>query len=161
MIGKEKKFVSILSRQPHAIAIIKGSEKYPDVIGVVKFYQTDSGVLVETEVDGLPYEMGNCKQRVFGFHIHEGTECTGNEMDMFAGAMAHYNPQKCQHPQHAGDMPPLFGNQEYAFSVFLTDRFSVEEVLGRTVIIHGSPDDFVTQPSGNSGEKIACGVIIQ
>lgn len=46
-----------------------------------------------------------------------------------------------------------------AFSAFLTDRFTVKEILNRTVVIHSRPDDFTTQPSGNSGEKIACGVI--
>lgn len=43
--------------------------------------------------------------------------------------------------------------------MFLTDRFKVDDVIGRTVIIHDKPDDFTTQPSGNSGEKIACGII--
>ena len=60
---------------------------------------------------------------------------------------------------HAGDLPPLFGNHGFAFAVFLTDRFSVREVLGKTVIVHLKPDDFTTQPSGSAGEKIACGEI--
>lgn len=71
----------------------------------------------------------------------------------------HYNPDNCQHLYHAGDMPPLFGVDGSAVLLFLTNRFSVEEIIGRTVIIHARPDDFMTQPSGNSGEKIACGVI--
>ena len=41
----------------------------------------------------------------------------------------------------------------------LSNRFSIEEIIGRTVIIHDAPDDFRTQPSGNAGMKIACGVI--
>ena len=56
-------------------------------------------------------------------------------------------------------MPPLFWNNGYAFQMFLTDRFTVKEIIGKTVIIHDNADDFTTQPSGNSGEKIACGVI--
>ena len=48
----------------------------------------------------------------------------------------------------------------YAFSAFLTDRFTVKEIVGRTVIMHSSPDDFTSQPSGNAGEKIACGEIV-
>lgn len=42
----------------------------------------------------------------------------------------------------------------------MTDRFTIDETIGKTVIIHAKPDDFVTQPSGNAGEKIACGVIL-
>lgn len=79
--------------------------------------------------------------------------------DPFANAMAHYDPEGCPHPYHAGDMPPLFGNNGFAFSAFITDRFSIREIIDKTVIIHSAPDDFMTQPSGNSGAKIACGVI--
>lgn len=78
----------------------------------------------------------------------------------FANALTHFNPYDRPHPYHSGDLPPLFSSGGYAVSVFLTDRFSVNEVLGRAVIVHSSPDDFTTQPSGNSGEKIACGIII-
>ncbi|MCX7614928.1 MAG: superoxide dismutase family protein, partial [Clostridiales bacterium] len=65
----------------------------------------------------------------------------------------------CNHPGHAGDLPPLFGNYGHAFMAVFTGRVSVSEIIGRTVIIHASPDDFTTQPSGNSGKKIACGQI--
>jgi len=56
---------------------------------------------------------------------------------------------------------PLFSNSGYAWSSFLTNRFTVDQIIGRTVIIHSDPDDFTTQPSGNSGKKIACGEIIK
>lgn len=56
-------------------------------------------------------------------------------------------------------MPPLFSNRGYAFQAFLTDRFTVLEILGRTVIIHDGTDDFTSQPAGNAGARIACGVI--
>jgi Cu-Zn family superoxide dismutase len=92
-------------------------------------------------------------------HIHEGGKCSGNENDPFADAGTHFNPYNCAHPEHAGDLPPLFGNKGYAWSSVLTNRFTVSDVIGRTVIIHSRPDDFTTQPAGNSGEKIACGVI--
>jgi len=77
--------------------------------------------------------------------------------DPFSDVMSHYNPNGCEHPYNDGDLPPLFGNGGYALCAFLTDRFSVNDVIGRTVIIHDQPDDFTTQPSGNSGTKIACG----
>lgn len=154
-----RSIIHILGKTPHAVARMKGGNTYPEVLAVTRFYQTNCGVLVATEAMGLPYLPGKCEHFVFGFHIHEGESCSGNEEDIFAGAKTHYNPQQCPNPRHAGDLLPLFGNEGYAFSVFLTDRFTVDEINGKTMIIHASPDDFKTQPAGNAGEKIACGII--
>lgn len=150
---------AVLSRRPDAKSEIMGSCEYSSISGLVRFYQLRQGVVVVTEVNGLPDTNEVCMSPVFGCHIHSGCCCTGNSADAFADAEAHYNPDCCEHPYHAGDMPPLFGNHGYAFSIFLTDRFCVEELLGRTVIVHLHPDDFHSQPAGNSGMKIACGVI--
>ena len=150
---------SVFCRQPEAEANIKGSKAYPNIHGMVRFYQTKAGVLVAAEIMGLPIVTEKCKSPIFAFHIHNGGSCTGNESDAFANAMMHYNPADCSHPYHAGDLPPLFGNHGYAFLVTLTDRFSVKQIIGKTVIIHDAVDDFTTQPSGNSGAKIACGEI--
>ncbi|MDO4945757.1 MAG: superoxide dismutase family protein [Ruminococcus sp.] len=159
--NNQKRFpiVSVLKRSPNAIAEIKGSKDNPQITGNVKLYQTHLGVIVYAEIKGLPEEQSICGSRIFAFHIHKGSECSGDMNDPFSNAMSHYNPDNCEHPYHAGDLPPLFSNNGYAFSIFLTDRFSVNEVIGKTVIIHDRPDDFTTQPSGNSGTKIACGVI--
>ncbi len=154
-----RNYAALLMRTPHASTELKGGAAYPNIHGTVRFYQTRNGVLIAVEVGGLPHSHGACQHPVFGFHIHEGSECMGDMHDPFSGAMSHYNPEECAHPFHAGDLPPLFGNHGYAFSVFLTERFSLSEILGRTIIIHGNPDDFTTQPSGNAGEKLACGVI--
>ncbi len=154
-----RNYAAMLMQQPHASAELKGSAAYPNIRGTVRFYRTRNGVLIAAEIGGLPHAYGICQHPVFGFHIHDGSQCEGDLHDPFSGAMAHYNPADCDHPFHAGDLPPLFGNHGYAFSVFLTDRFSLSEVIGKTVIIHGNPDDFTTQPSGNAGEKLACGVI--
>lgn len=152
-------YLSALRGRPQAIAKVEGSGICPGISGTVRFYQTNRGVLVWAEISGLPRSAPPCRKEIFGFHIHQGTDCAGNRNDPFADAMSHYNPGGCEHPCHAGDLPPLFGNNGFAFSLFLTDRFSVKEVIGRTIIIHDRPDDFTTQPSGNSGTKIACGVI--
>lgn len=152
-------FFSLITQRPNAIARISGSPDYPELDGMVKFYETDVGIVVISLVSGLPVSDNNCRQPIFAFHIHEGGTCTGNKSDYFADALTHYNPNSCPHPYHAGDMPPLFSANGLAFSAFLTDRFTVDEIIGKTVIIHDSPDDFTTQPSGNSGTKIACGVI--
>lgn len=137
-----------------ATAILKGSAAYPELMGMVRLFQTEKGVLVAAEVNGLP-EQAPCGG-VFGFHIHEGTGCGGDD---FADTKGHYNPKNCQHPYHAGDLPPLFSNQGSAWMAVLTDRFQLKEVIGRTMVIHLYPDDFMTQPGGNSGMKIACGII--
>lgn len=151
--------LSILRGRPQASASIAGSTNYPGISGTVRLYQTSAGVIVFAKASGLPQSDRPCQERVFGFHIHDGTDCGGNMDDPLADAMTHYNPGNCGHPYHAGDLPPLFGNGGFALSLFLTNRFSVDEVIGKTVIIHDHPDDFTTQPSGNSGTKIACGVI--
>ena len=150
---------AVLSRRPEAMAVIRGSDEYPEISGVVRFYQMQEGVLVVTEVSGLPQSDDACMKPVFGYHIHSGEFCTGNSEDPFADAKAHYNPDNCEHPYHAGDMPPIFVNNGYAFSIFLTNRFCTDEIIGKTVIIHLHPDDFHSQPSGDSGAKIACGEI--
>ena len=150
---------ALLRRRPQALARISGSGDYPRLSGVVRFYQTGAGVLLLAEIRGLPEGEGPCGQRIFGFHIHEGERCGGNAEDPFADAKGHYNPEGCAHPDHAGDLPPLFGNHGFALQMVLTQRFSLEEVLGKTVIIHGHPDDLTTQPAGGAGTKIACGVI--
>ncbi len=152
-------FIRVLQQSPSATAEISGSPSYPAIRGRVHFYQTKFGVLVLVQVSGLPKATAACDTRTFACHIHAGSSCTGNQDDPFADAMTHDNPENCEHPHHAGDLPPLWGNDGYAFALFLTDRFSVEDVIGKTVIIHANPDDFTTQPAGNAGQKIACGVI--
>ena len=152
-------FLSTLRIRPQAAASIAGNKNYPDISGTVQFYQANEGVIVLAEVSGLPQSDRPCQERIFGFHIHEGTDCSGNMDDPFAHTMTHYNPGGCEHPNHAGDLPPLFGCNGRVLFLFLTNRFSIDEVIGKTVIIHDHPDDFTTQPSGDSGTKIACGVI--
>lgn len=152
-------FLPILRGKPQAFSLIKGSERYKNINGNAQFFATPYGTLCAFRVLGLPHEPGICEGRFFALHIHDGNSCTGNEEDYFANAGSHYNPYGCSHPYHAGDLPPLLGAASNAFSVFLTDRFTIEEIIGKTVVIHSSFDDFTSQPAGNSGEKIACGVI--
>ena len=149
----------IFSETPTAVAHIRGSMEYPDLKGVAQFYQAPQGVLIVTEMMELPTNAEACGQGIFALHIHEGTECSGNERDPFANALTHFNPNNCGHPYHAGDMPPLFENDGYALTVFVTNRFRVEDVLGKAVVVHDKRDDFTTQPAGDSGRKIACGII--
>ena len=151
--------LNVLKRRPQAVASVYGSSEYPTISGCVYFYQMDCGVLVAAQVTGLPNATSGSPHRIFAFHIHSGSRCSGTEADPFADALTHYDPNGVSHPHHAGDLPPLFGNHGYAFQVFFTDRFTVCEIIHKTIIIHSGPDDFTSQPAGNAGEKIACGRI--
>lgn len=135
-----------------ATANIKGGSHAPDICGRVDFYQKRNHVLVEAFIKGLP----ETSSGFFGFHIHEGKCCTG---DNFSDTGNHYNPEEAQHPNHAGDLPPLMFCNGCSCQTVITDRFCVNDIIGRTVVIHSMPDDFTTQPSGNAGTKIACGMI--
>lgn len=144
-------FSFLLKAKPSASAKIAGGEDFPQISGLVEFYALQGGVLVVADINNLPKTENN----IFAFHIHAGGSCQNN----FSLTGGHYNPSGTLHPKHAGDMPPLFSNKGSAWQAFFTDRFSVEEIVGKTVIIHDGVDDFTSQPSGNSGNKIACGVI--
>ncbi len=140
-----------------ASARICGRADYPDIHGTVVFRCMNGGILVTAKIYNLP----SCNtDQIFAFHIHDGSSCTGTESDPFADAGGHYDPCSREHPYHAGDLPPLFGNNGYAYMSFFTNRFTLCEIIGRVVIIHEHHDDFTTQPSGNAGMKIACGKIV-
>ncbi len=151
---------SVLTHIPVAVAFVRGDAEHRSIKGTVKFFPTSKGTVVLAEVSGLPVSNEKCSKDIFAFHVHSGGSCTGNSDDPFADVGTHYNPTDCPHPYHAGDMPPLFSANGTAFLAFLTDRFTADEIIGKTVIIHDSPDDFTTQPSGNAGKKIACGEIV-
>ena len=166
--SKLRSVKSLLAQRPDAEAVMAGSAEYPNIKGTVDFIQLKNGVLVAAEVFGLPKSgTADCGNGIFALHLHEGGSCAGTPDDPFSSAGAHYNSGIrehnatgiCTHPYHAGDMPPLFANDGYAFLVFFTNRFSVEQIIGRTMVIHSSVDDFTSQPSGNAGKRIACGII--
>lgn len=141
---------------PNAYAIINGSDKYPNLKGLAKFYTCPhTGTLVETEVFGLPMQNGD-KSGFYGFHLHEHGNCS----DHFEHTGGHFNPNNTPHPQHAGDFPPLLGNSGYAYSVFFDNQINLSTLAGKAVIIHAKRDDFTSQPAGDSGEKIGCGIIL-
>ena len=137
---------------PMAIANIQGGNNFPELTGQVKFYQKRNAVLVVANIRGLPETLTS----FFGFHIHEGNSCGGN---IFSETGSHYNPTDTHHPYHAGDLPPLMRCNSGAYLAVATDRFNVKDIIGRTVVIHSMPDDFTTQPAGNAGMKIGCGII--
>ena len=141
------------SAQSSAVAYVRGGRDIPDLAGEVRFYQKMNHVLVVANIDGLPWGSGS---GFYALHIHDGNACTGTD---FADTGSHYNPAETLHPNHAGDLPPLLDCSGKAYLAVTTDRFRLADIIGRTVVIHGGPDDFRTHPAGNAGKKIACGII--
>lgn len=135
--------------RPGASACIRGDG---GIRGTVKFSLFASGILVEADIQGLPAS----ESGFFALHIHEGKDCCG---EGFLNTGGHYNPCSVEHPRHAGDLPPLLSCNGRAYLAVLTNRFRISDIIGRTVVIHSHSDDFQTQPAGNAGSKIACGVI--
>lgn len=123
--------------------------------------QSGGGVMVVVAVTGLP------PGTTHGFHIHEKGDCSAPDA-MSAGG--HFNPGAKPHGQmsmpdhHAGDMNNLTadsaGNARAQFVMSdVTLGAGPNSVVGRSVVVHKDPDDYRTQPTGNSGGRIACGVI--
>lgn len=148
-----------------AFARIKGGNLYPGIRGVIFFDEAYDGTEVCVEMWGLPpykpAENNGSPIGPFGFHIHQNGVCEIiNPNNPFESAGGHYNPTDQPHGNHAGDFPVLFSNDGYARMRFFTDKFKSTDIIGKSVIIHENPDDFRSQPAGNSGKRIACGVIV-
>lgn len=149
----------------NAIASIKGDPSNPNIRGTVGFYDITGGTMVLAQIFGLPnYKPstdGTPQIGPFGFHIHQNGSCEiGEHQSPFEAAGGHWNPYNQPHGNHAGDFPVLFSNNGYSYMTFFTNKFKPQEVIGKTVIIHESPDDYRSQPAGNAGKRIGCGLIV-
>ena len=145
---------------PRAAAKLEAA-KGSDIWGTVSFVEIGGGVLVRADVRNL--RPGG----EFGFHVHEKGDCSAPD---FMSAGGHFNPggKPHAHPskpeRHAGDLANLKadgeGNATYAFeTTLLTVAKGPNSVVGRAVVIHANRDDYTSQPAGNSGPRIACGLI--
>ncbi|SDI17553.1 superoxide dismutase family protein [Propionivibrio dicarboxylicus] len=129
--------------------------------GTVLFRQDGDAVVVTANVTGLT-------PGAHGFHIHEKGDCSAPDATSAGG---HFNPgaKPHGHPEHgdhhAGDMPMLVADASGAASLKVrlpgvsVGGEAASSILGRGVIVHAVADDFKTQPTGNSGARVACGVI--
>ncbi|MBP2646141.1 MAG: superoxide dismutase [Firmicutes bacterium] len=147
-----------------AIAKIRGGPLAPNLTGQVIFAAVPHGTEITVEISGLPaYRPAQASQPQIGphgFHIHEYGNCeVGDLENPFSAAGGHWNPTNQPHGNHAGDFPALFSNHGYSCMIFFTDKFQVGDILGKSIVIHQSPDDYHTQPAGASGKRLACGVI--
>jgi len=129
--------------------------------GTATFTQRGGKVLVEVKMSGL------APGAEHGFHIHEKGDCSADDA-MSAGG--HFNPLGKPHAhfstpdRHAGDMPALkadaSGNASVAVELdVITVTDGPTGIVGRGLVVHAQPDDYKTQPTGNSGARVACGVI--
>ncbi len=149
-----------------AYANIVGGPLQPQIRGVIDFYDVRGGTWVCVEVYGLPpYQPATNGRNPIGphgFHIHEFGDCqVGDPFDPFQAAGEHWDPTNQPHGNHAGDFPVLFSNNGYSKMCFFTNAFKPYQVVGKSIIIHLNPDDYRTQPAGDSGKRLACGVIMK
>lgn len=143
----------LIEGQPAARALVRGDAAHPELMGEVLFYDYQDGTLLLARMAGLPGD------GFFGFHIHEsGDCCTGGDIP-FHCAGPHYDIGGHTHPSHTGDLPALLSDGGRAYMVVYTGRFRPSEVMGRSVMVHAGPDDYHSQPAGDSGARIACGPI--
>jgi superoxide dismutase, Cu-Zn family len=146
---------------PRATAALKPTAG-SSASGSVTFAQARGKVLVSGEVRGLK------PNAVHGFHVHEKGDCSAPD-GMSTGG--HFNPDAKPHgehgnaPHHAGDLASLKSDANgvatfrYESAAITVGSGGANDVVGRGLIVHRDPDDYKTQPTGNSGARIACAVI--
>jgi len=130
-----------------------------EVTGTVTFTATDNGVRVVAHFE-------NVSPGKHGFHIHEFGDCSAPDATSAGG---HYNPTDMPHAgrnaeqRHVGDLGNLTADQDgVAHADFVDPVISLEgpnSIVGKAVILHSGEDDLTTQPTGDAGARLACGVI--
>ena len=147
--------------EPEAVAQVAPTQGNT-VTGSLALTPSSEGVHITGAVQGLKPDAE------FGFHIHEKGDCSAPDG---SSAGAHFNPAQAQHgnptsgAHHAGDMTNIRSNAEGVAVVDTTAAGTAlhgdpaTDVMGKAIVVHESPDDYATQPSGNSGKRVACGVI--
>ena len=145
---------------PMAMAKLE-STRGSTAAGTVMFHQRGEQMLVHARVEGLK------PGQEHGFHVHEKGDCSSGD-GMSSGG--HFNPAGKPHgPQdsadrHAGDLPALKADAQGRVDVKFqlsgaTIGSGAADIVGKGLIVHAMPDDYRTQPTGNAGARIACGVI--
>ncbi len=127
--------------------------------GIVKFTQTSAGIKIVADVNGLT-------PGKHGFHIHEFGDCSRLDGKSAGG---HFNPDDKNHGapdgsvRHVGDLGNLMASEDGIAHYEWTDSdisfTGLNSVIGRAIIVHAGEDDLISQPTGNAGARLACGVI--
>lgn len=129
------------------------------VNGIVTFTKTAEGIKVIADVHGLTPAR-------HGFHVHEFGDCSAPDGTSAGG---HFNPEGTKHgaptdvERHVGDLGNLEANEDGNAHYEWTDTFIAlsgpHSIIGRGIIVHAGEDDLTSQPTGNAGARVACGVI--
>ena len=152
-------FLLACSKAPqHAVALLE-SKSGSSVKGEVHFMQQKDGVLVHADVTGL-------SAGLHGFHIHETGDCSAEDASSAGG---HFNPQAEQHGaptaehHHAGDFGNVVADEtgagKYERVLNFISLSGADSIIGKSVVVHADADDMASQPAGNSGQRVACGVV--
>ena len=149
----------LLSETPRAVSVLQ-AKSGSNIQGSMSFIQSGSQVKVTGTFSGLKPNSEH------GIHIHEQGDCKALDASSAGG---HYNPSGNKHGNHnsifshAGDMPNIkadnLGNASYVATLTHFSLIGEQNILGRSVVVHLNKDDYVSQPAGNSGERIGCGII--
>jgi superoxide dismutase, Cu-Zn family len=119
-----------------ARALAELQDENGDRVGVVRWTDAGDAVRVEASVEGLP-------PGFHGFHVHAVGEC----VPPFTSAGGHLNPDEAGHPEHVGDMPVLLVNSDgTGEGSFVTDRYTLGDIIGAALIIHAAPDNYGNIP---------------
>ena len=160
--GAEPATIPKPATEPSASAELKPTQGNT-VSGIVTFKVIDGVLRVIGEVSGLKPNSEH------GFHIHEKGDCSAPDGSSAGG---HFNPAHSEHgnvstnPHHGGDMPNIVADAQGNATVDAVISSNVNlgkgdafDITGRAVIVHADPDDYKSQPTGNAGGRLACGVI--
>jgi len=146
----------VLAQEPTKAIAVLGSASGSQVAGTVTFTKTSGGVQVVAEILGLT-------PGKHGFHVHEFGDCSAPDA---ASAGGHFNPTKDPHAghdaekRHMGDLGNLEADASGKARLDLTDKkMKLSAIIGKAVIVHEKADDLKTQPTGDAGGRVACGVI--
>jgi len=158
LAGCSRKEAEVKGQVKEAMAVVNPTES-SKVKGTVGFARDGKGVRITAVIEGL-------SPGLHGFHIHEFGNCTSPDANSAGG---HFNPTDMPHAgpkaekRHVGDLGNLEADKDGVARLEVTDeRLNLDgpqSIIGRSVIIHARQDDLKTQPAGESGARVACGVI--
>jgi Cu-Zn family superoxide dismutase len=144
---------------------LQGAPADSDFAGTLTITPEGNGVRIVADVAGVD------KDGKHGLHVHENGMCehhpAGDAAKPFSTAGGHFNPGGAAHacpptdPRHAGDLGNIEVSGGKGHLELFVANLTLDQLMGKAIILHGGEDDCTTQPTGNSGDRIACGVVAE